>query len=86
MPLFIVVVFLVIDLGLGIVGFMAFMPGATGTNRAAFRRIRALTAVRPITPTSLRCPSAWQLNPAEAPLIEAEKAVQTTGTTSEATK
>ena len=36
MPLFLVVVFLVIDLGLGIVGFMAFMPGATDTNRAAF--------------------------------------------------
>ena len=36
MPLFLVVVFLVIDLGLGIVAFMAFMPGATATNRAAF--------------------------------------------------
>jgi hypothetical protein len=34
--LFLVVVFLIIDLCLGIVGFMAFMPGATGTNRAAF--------------------------------------------------
>ena len=36
MPLFLVVVFLIIDLCLGIVGFMAFMPGATDTNRAAF--------------------------------------------------
>jgi hypothetical protein len=26
-----------------------------------------------IKPTSLRCPSAWQRNPAEAPLIDAEK-------------
>jgi hypothetical protein len=36
MPLFILVVFLIVDLWLGIVGFLAFMPGATGTNRAAF--------------------------------------------------
>jgi heme A synthase len=36
-------------------------------------RIRALTAARPITPTSPRCLSAWQPNPAEAPLIDAEK-------------
>jgi hypothetical protein len=36
MPLFILVVFLMVDLWLGIVGFIAFMPGATGTNRAAF--------------------------------------------------
>ena len=35
-------------------------------------RIRALTAARPITPISPRCPSAWQLNPAEAPPIDAE--------------
>jgi hypothetical protein len=36
MPLFIVVVFLVVYVWLVIAGFMAFMPGATGTNRAAF--------------------------------------------------
>jgi hypothetical protein len=36
MPLFILAVLLIVDLWLGIVGFMAFMPGATGTNRAAF--------------------------------------------------
>jgi hypothetical protein len=49
MPLFIVVMFLVIDLGLGIVGFMAFMLGATGTNRAAFilwLLLNALIALR----------------------------------------
>jgi hypothetical protein len=34
--LFLVVVLLIIDLCLGILGFMAFMPGATSTNRAAF--------------------------------------------------
>jgi RNA-directed DNA polymerase len=32
-----------------------------------------LTAARPITPTSPRCLSAWQLNPAEPPLIDAEQ-------------
>src|SRR6516162_6325855 len=34
--------------------------------------IRALTARHPIKPTSPRCPSAWQPNPADAPLIDAE--------------
>jgi hypothetical protein len=32
-----------------------------------------LTAPHPITPTSPSCPSAWQPNPADAPLIDAEK-------------
>jgi hypothetical protein len=36
MPLFIVAVFLVVYLWLVIMGFMAFMPGATGINQAAF--------------------------------------------------
>src|SRR5258708_39471976 len=47
--------------------------GAISTSTIAAGRIRALTAARPITPTSPRCPSAWQPNPAEAPLIDAEK-------------
>jgi hypothetical protein len=48
----------------------------------AAARIRALTARRPIKPTSIRCHSAWQPNPAEAPLSDAENLVQTSGTTS----
>src|SRR5579864_1930147 len=51
----------------------AHRSGAISTSTMAAGRIRALTAARPITPTSLRCPSAWQLNLAEAPLIDAEK-------------
>src|ERR1700704_1884120 len=35
-------------------------------------RIRALTEAPRIKPTSTRCHSAWQPNPAEAPLIDAE--------------
>ena len=54
MPLFLVVVFLVIDLGLGIVGFMAFMPGATATNRAAFMFWLLLNA-----PIALRLATNW---------------------------
>jgi hypothetical protein len=42
--LFLLIVFLVIDLGLGIVGFIAFMPGATGTNQAAFIALLLLNA------------------------------------------
>src|SRR6516164_5080775 len=34
--------------------------------------IRALTARHPIKPTSPCCPSAWQPNPADPPLIDAE--------------
>jgi hypothetical protein len=34
--LFLLVVFLTIDLCVGITGFMAFMRSATGTNQAAF--------------------------------------------------
>src|SRR4030088_3196391 len=34
--------------------------------------IRALTEAPRIKPTSTRCRSAWQPNPAEAPLIDAE--------------
>ncbi len=51
----------------------AHRSGATSTSTIVAGRIRALTALLPITPTSPRCPSAWQLNPADAPLIEAEK-------------
>jgi hypothetical protein len=46
-------------------------------------RIRALTASRPIKPTSTRCPSAWQPNPGRGSTYRRGKAVQTTGTTSE---
>ena len=35
-------------------------------------RIRALTARRPIKPTSRRCPPHGSLNPAETPLNDAE--------------
>src|SRR5882757_2914775 len=45
-------------------------------------RIRALTASRPIKPTSTRCPSAWQPNPGRGSTYRRGKAVQTTGTTS----
>src|SRR5580700_12071355 len=51
----------------------AHRSGAISTPTIAAGRIRALTAARPITPTSPRCLSAWQPNPAEAPLIDAEK-------------
>src|SRR6516165_2273973 len=40
--------------------------------RASIDRIRALTASHPIKPTSTSCRSAWQPNPADAPLIDAE--------------
>src|ERR1700731_1422544 len=50
----------------------AHRSGAISTSTIAAGRIRALTAARPITPISPRCPSAWQLNPAEAPPIDAE--------------
>src|SRR6516164_3256930 len=51
----------------------AHRSGAISSSTIAAGRIRALTAARPITPTSPRCPSAWQPSPAEAPLIDAEK-------------
>ena len=50
----------------------AHRSGAISTSTIAAGRIRALTAARPITPISPRCPSAWQLNPAEAPPIDTE--------------
>src|SRR2546427_12919241 len=43
---------------------------------------RALTAPRPIKPTSPRCPSAWQPNPGRGSTYRRGKTVQTTGTTS----
>ena len=46
--------------------------------------IRALTARRPIKPTSPRCPSAWQPKPGRRPTYRRGKSVQKTGTTSEA--
>src|SRR5438128_11161607 len=44
--------------------------------------IRALTAPRPIKPTSPRCHSAWQPNPGRGSTYRRGKSVQTTGTTS----
>jgi hypothetical protein len=45
-------------------------------------RTRALTASRPIKPTSLRCHSAWQPDPGRGSTYRCGKSVQTTGTTS----
>jgi hypothetical protein len=56
MPLFILAVFLIVDLWLGIVGFLAFMPGATGTNRAAFALWLLLSA-----PIALGLATDWRL-------------------------
>src|SRR5262245_40280339 len=50
----------------------ALQSADTWTFTMADVRTRALTAPRPIKPTSPRCPSAWQPNPADAPLIDAE--------------
>ena len=46
-------------------------------------RIRALTARRPIKPTSPNCRSARQPNPAEDSTYRRGKSVQTTGTISQ---
>src|SRR5437660_11559253 len=43
---------------------------------------RALTAPRPIKPTSPRCHSAWQPNPGRGSTYRCGKSVQTTETTS----
>src|ERR1700724_2735055 len=51
----------------------ALRSAATWTFIMADVHTRALTASHPITPTSRRCLSAWQPNPAETPLIEAKK-------------
>ena len=45
-------------------------------------RTRALTASRPIKPTSPRCHSAWQPDPGRGSTYRCGKSVQTTGTTS----
>src|SRR5256884_8944565 len=45
-------------------------------------RIRALTARRPIKPTSPRCHSAWQPNPGRGSTYRRGNSVQTTGTSS----
>jgi UDP-glucose-4-epimerase GalE len=45
-------------------------------------RTRALTASRPIKPTSPRCHSAWQPDPGSGSTYRCGKSVQTTGTTS----
>ena len=45
-------------------------------------RIRALTTPHPITPTSPRCPSAWQPNLGRRSTYRCVNSVQTTGTTS----
>ena len=55
--------------------------GVSITMEAAFCG-RALTAPRPIKPTSPRCHSAWQPNPGRGSTYRRGKSVQTTGTTS----
>lgn len=49
-------------------------------------RIRVLTAPRPIKLTSTRCHSAWQPNPAEAPLIDTENLFRQPGASYRASK
>ena len=55
---------------------------ATSTSTTTADHIRALTASRPIKPTSTRCPSAWQPNHGRDSTYRRGKSVQTTGTTS----
>src|SRR5215211_617079 len=57
----------------------------TSTSTIAGGHIRALTASRPIKPTSPRCPSAWQPNHGRRSTYGRGKSVQTSGTTSNAT-
>ena len=61
---------------------LALRSAATWTFIMAGVRTRALTASRPIKPTSPRCHSAWQPNPGRGSTYRRGKSVQTTGTTS----
>src|SRR4030081_1781094 len=60
----------------------AIQSAVTWTSTMDAAHIRALTAPHPITPTSPRCPSAWQPNPGRGSTYRRGKTVQTTGTTS----
>ena len=60
----------------------AARSAATWTFIMAGVHTRALTAARPIKPTSPRCHSAWQPNPGRGSTYRRGKSVQTTGTTS----
>src|SRR5437899_5889865 len=61
---------------------LALRSAATWTFIMAGVHTRALTAPRPIKPTSPRCHSAWQPNPGRGSTYRRGKSVQTTGTTS----
>src|SRR5450755_1654522 len=61
----------------------AHRSGVTSTSTIADDRIRVLTAPPPITPTSPRCPSAWQPNPGGRSTYRRGNSVQTTGATSD---
>src|ERR1700730_5116892 len=61
---------------------LALRSAATWTFIMAGVRTRALTASRPIKPTSPRCHSAWQPDPGRGSTYRCGKSVQTTGTTS----
>jgi putative transposase len=60
----------------------ALRPAVTWTSTTEGDRIRALTAPRPIKPTSPCCLSAWQPNPGRGSTYRRGKSVQTTGTSS----
>ena len=60
---------------------LALRSAATWTFIMAGVHTRALTAPRPIKPTSPRCRSAWQPNPGRGSTYRRGKSVQTTETT-----
>jgi hypothetical protein len=60
------------------------VSGAYDSVREARASLRALTASHPIKPTSITCRSARRPNPAEGPLIDAEKTGRLTPWTSRA--
>jgi hypothetical protein len=60
---------------------LALRSAATWTFVMAGVRTGALTAPRPIKPTSPRCHSAWQPNPGRGSTCRRGKSVQTTRTT-----
>src|SRR5438034_6504358 len=64
--------------------YMAAEPGVISIMAGV--HTRALTAPRPIKPTSPRCHSAWQPNPGRGSTYRRGKSVQTTGTTSNVRK
>src|SRR5207342_2715501 len=62
---------------------LALRSAVTWTFIMADVPTRALTAARPIKPTSPRCHSAWQPNPGRGSTYRRGKSVQTTGTSCE---